>query len=102
MVSGGVVVMVGGGHMGVPRGASSGDGDELVGVVIRVVQGLQFQYSLFFNLETGMHRALFYSILYRSFFLREIVFTDFGTILENKNCKLHGGYGQWPGKIGNL
>ena len=50
MVSG-VVVMVGGGHMGVARGALSGDGDELVGVVMRVVQGLQFQYSLFFNLE---------------------------------------------------
>ena len=28
-------------------------------------------------------------------------FTDFGTILENENHELHGGYGQWPGEIGN-
>ena len=34
-------------------------------------------------------------------FLRETVFVDFGTILENKSHELHGGYGQWPSEIGN-
>ena len=41
-------------------------------------------------------------ILYRSFFSRETIFadfSDFGTILENRNHELHG---QWPGEIGNL
>ena len=35
------------------------------------------------------------------FFFRETIFADFGTILENKNCELHGGYGQWPSEIGS-
>ena len=46
-----------------------------------------------------------YNILpYGSFFSREAIFadfTDFETILKNKNHELHGGYGQWPGEIGN-
>ena len=44
------------------------------------------------------------NVPYRSFFSRETIFADFvdfGTILENWNCKLYGGYGQWPGEIGN-
>ena len=33
---------------------------------------------------------------------RETIFADFGIILKNKHRELHGGYGQWLDKIGNL
>ena len=60
--------------------------------------------------HTQTHTSIYvhvhvYSIHVGPFFSRETIFADFkdfGTILEDKNRELHGGYGQWPSEIGNL
>ena len=63
----------------------------------------------FYNTHTHTHthtQKATVHVLYRSFFSFIFLlifenFMDFGTTLKNKNCELHGGYGQWPSEIGN-